>query len=751
MKTSVRVLLSVFSLVSLVVCSFAPPVAAQTGNGTLSGSITDPRGASIADAQITVDRVPSTGEPLHAVSGADGRFSLTLAPGRYRVTISRDSFSQIIQEIAVASGEPREWNVHMTLEPLSSKVVVTAQTLPLDVDASPAPVTILTHQDIQQRAATSFPDLLATQPGFSLGRTGTEGGATSLFLDGGNSNYTKVLVDGTPVNQPGGLVDFSDFTLDNVEKIEIVHGAESALYGSDAMDGVIQIFTRRGTTRTPEFSAYAEGGNFNTGRGGAELSGLLGRFNYSAGFSDLETQGQGPNDAFRNRTISGNFGWRFSDANRVSLGLRDNVSDAGSPGPTLIEPPNLDQLFGLHKFSANLRAEFASGDHWRYQVNGLESYFRQTDANLLVDFYTPPDAKGNPTCFGPRSPHAVLSSFCDFLSTDFFQYNRAGIAAQSSYLTKTFNVTAGYEYEVENGFLSTLGMHARRNNQAGFLDAQWQPVARLTLSAGARAEDNATYGTHVVPRAGASYALRLASGAFGDTRLRFSYGKGIVEPRFDQTYGLDPCFPGNPKLLPERSWTLHAGVEQKLSSDRVHLTASYFESRFRDIVSFQLDPVTFCGTFFNTNLARARGVTISAEARITHWLSGAVNYTYDSTRTLSAPSDPLNIDPNYLVGSPLLRRPANSGNVMLNASLRRMNWNINGYFTGPRADYNFPGQIMNPGYGRIDLAASYSVSHGFTITGRIANLADRHYQDVYGYPALGREFRAGVKYTTHHE
>ena len=171
--------------------------------------------------------------------------------------------------------------------------------------------------------------MLATLPGFSLGRTGPEGGTTSLFLDGGNSNYTKVLVDGAPANQPGGLIDFSNFTLDNIEKIEVVHGAESALYGSDAMDGVIQIFTHRGTTRIPEFTAFADGGNFATGRGGAELSGLLGRFDYSAGVSDLETEGQGPNDAFRDRTLSGNFGWRFSDTAR----------ERASPCATTSAPP----------------------------------------------------------------------------------------------------------------------------------------------------------------------------------------------------------------------------------------------------------------------------------------------------------------------------------------------------------------------------------------------------------------------------
>jgi vitamin B12 transporter len=359
-------------------------------------------------------------------------------------------------------------------------------------------------------------------------------------------------------------------------------------------------------------------------------------------------------------------------------------------------------------------------------------------------------------------------NFDPFFPT-FYQYNRAGFTGQSTYLFKGFGFTAGYEYEVENGFLSAtadagLGLaqiHARRNNQAGFLDARWEPVARLTLSAGARAEDNADFGTRVLPRAGLSYALRIAPGDFGDTRLLASYGQGIVEPRFDQTYGTDPCFPGNPDLLPEESRTIHAGIEQKLASDRVRLTADYFDNRFHNIVSFlTVAPTASClaagapfgqGTYFNTNLARARGVNIFSEARITRWLSGSANYTYDSTRTLTATTDPFNIDPNYLVGSPLLRRPLNSGNITLNASYWRMNWNIAGYFTGKRYDYNFPGQVTDPGYALINFAATYNVARGFSLYGRINNLADKKYEEAYGYPALGREYRIGVKYTTRHE
>jgi len=333
MRISVRVLFLRCFVHALGLFSLAHFAAAQNQTtGKLSGTIEDPFGAAIAGAQISVSSIPPAGEPIRGVSSSDGTFVFPLSPGRYRVTISRDSFSMINEEIPIGASETRELQVRMALEPLSSKVVVTAQTLPLDAESSPAPVTILTREDIDRHVATSLPDLLATLPGFSLGRTGAEGGSTSLFLDGGNSNYTKVLVDGAPLNTPGGLVDFSDFTPDNIDKIEVIHGAESALYGSDAMSGVIQIFTHRGTTRIPEFTAFADGGNFATGRGGAQLSGLLNRFDYSTAFSDLETAGQGINDTFRDRTLSGNFGWRFSDTARASLSLRDNVSAAGTPG-----------------------------------------------------------------------------------------------------------------------------------------------------------------------------------------------------------------------------------------------------------------------------------------------------------------------------------------------------------------------------------------------------------------------------------
>ena len=156
------------------------------------------------------------------------------------------------------------------------------------------------------------------------------------------------------------------------------------------------------------------------------------------------------------------------------------------------------------------------------------------------------------------------------------------------------------------------------------------------------------------------------------------------------------------------------------------------------------------GTYFNTDLARARGGSLSTQARLTHWLTASGNYTYDPTRVLVAPNA---TDPSQIPGNRLVRRPVNSGNLNLNAAFKRMNWNVSGYFTGRRTDSDFLGLGLtsNPGYARVDLAGSYNLGRGVSFYGRIANLANKQYQELVGYPALGREFRIGVKYTTRHD
>jgi vitamin B12 transporter len=747
---------SLFVFAVLLVASCTAQAQSDLPDAHLNGVILDSSGGGIGGVHVTAQLDGDVHAELwKSTSTTDGAYDLTLPPGRYHVTFFRSPFTGRDFVVEVRAGEKHKLDLRMELERLSDRVVVTAEAEPQPDQETTAPVTVITREEIAQRQAVSLPEVLSYSPGVSLSRTGREGGTASIFLNGGNSAYTKVLVDGTPVNEPGNAVDFANFTLDNIDKVEVVRGAESAIYGTDAVAGVIQVFTHRGTTRVPEFSAFSEGGSFGTGRGGGQFGGLIGAFDYSAAASYFSTDGQGPNDRFLNRTVSGNSGYAFSDANHLRVSLRNNTSDAGTPGQTLLTPPSLYSHTNYHFFSSNARWEFATGKHWHHQISGAESYSHEFIENPIQSFYATDPLAGCPQ----TNPAAVATAeFCDFIFSDRNQYNRVSFNAQTSYLLSNFAATAGYQYEVENAGISFLGQHLRRNNQGGYLDFRYQPHPRASLDLGVRAEANANFGTRVVPRAGASLALLQGKGFWGETRFRVFYGEGIKEPRFDQSFGSDPCFPGNPSLKPEQSKTWSTGIEQKFWDGHARISADYFSNRFYDIISFTfctpgfscpVTPPPACpmgfGTFFNTDLARARGVNLEGEVALARWLRLVGNYSLDDSRVLSSPNA---FDPALIPGNHLIRRPVHSGSLTVFANFRRVNFTFAGYFSGQRTDSDFLGLGLTrtPGYARFDLAANYMVSRGVSVYARATNLLDKQYQDALGYPALGRDVRVGVNY-----
>jgi vitamin B12 transporter len=723
MKT--KLLGTTFLFLAVLLGSFTSPAQNNPSDAVLFGKLTDPSGYGVGNVKITAQLEHRPNAHLaSATSTEDGTYLLALPPGRYHVHFQHASFVGHDFVLDLAAAEHRSLDLRLQIERVSENVVVTANAEPQEIDRTPAPVDIIGSQEIQQRQAVSLPDLLSTQTGLNIARTGPFGGLATVFLDGGDSSFTKVLIDGVPVNEPGGDLNFSNLTLDNVDKVEIVHGAESALYGTDAMSGVIQLFSHTGSTRIPELNLFAEGGSFSSARGGAQISGLVAKFDYSVAGSYLGTNGEGVNDAFLNRGFAGNVGYSFSDSNQLRLTVRSDASFAGTPGQTLFGPSFTDPTAydDLRQLSASLSWNFATGSHWVHRITAVES--RILDTAGFPDF--------------------------GFFATD--EFNRAGFFEQSTYSFRRGAATAGYQYEVENAFPSNLsGVHARRNNQAGFLDARWVPVSRLTLSAGARAEDNTNFGTRVVPRVGAVYALRYSKGLLGDTRAKVSYGQGIEEPTVFESFSSDPCNPGDPSLRPERSRTIHAGVDQYFSDDRLRISVSFFTSQFRDLINQEVgppNPICFSGNemlFFNTDLSRARGMNWSGEAHLNHWLLLKGNYSYDDTRVLAAVASAPAIEQP---GNHLLRRPVNSGNLWLNANYRRFNFNLAGYFTGVRTDSDFDGfgLTRNPGYARFDVATSYNFGRGFSFYGRVTNLLDKQYQDAIGFPALGRDFRLGMNY-----
>jgi vitamin B12 transporter len=749
----------------LLFFSFAPNSPAQSNpDAQLKGTLLDSSGAGVGGVQVTAQLANQPRAQLwKATSTTDGAYSLTLPPGTYHVLFQRKAFATREFDLDLSSPTPKILDLRLDLERLSSSVVVTAEAQPLQIQQTTAPVDVITREDINSRLALTLPDALQYSTGIAVGRTGPEGGTASIFLNGGNSDFTKVLVDGTPVNEPGNAVDFANFTLDNVDKVEVVRGAESAIYGTDAVSGVVQVFTHRGTTRVPELVLYADGGNFDTGRGAAQFSGLLGNFDYSAAASYFSTNGPQDINAFINRTLSGNFGYRLGEDNQLRVTLRNNTSNAQTPGQTLLTPPSADSHTDYHFFSGNARWDFATGKHWHHQLMGAESYNRQFTADPIQSFYAT-----DPFAFCPQSNPAAIATaeFCDFTDPgSLYRYNRASLNAQSSYLLSNFAATGGYQFEAENAGLPILEAgHVRRNNQAGFLDFRYSPHPRATINAGVRAEANGYFGTRVVPRVGASLALLQGRGFWGETRLRVFYGEGIKEPRFDQLFNDAFGDLGNPSLKPELSKTWTLGLDQKLDNDRVRLAAEYFSSRFYDIISFAFcsplappDTGNTCGVivppgtpasfgyFFNTDRARARGLNLTGEAMVTRWLRVKGNYTYDDSLVLAAPNA---FDPTELPGNRLARRPANSGSLTAVAAWRRWSGSVSGYFTGQRTDSDFLGLGLtrNPGYARFDLATTYEVTRRVSAYFRAQNLLDKSYQDALGYPALGRELRVGMRY-----
>lgn len=685
---------------------------AQT-TSLIRGSVTDPTGSAVAGAVVVAQRTDSEAKPIQARSDQEGKFVLRLAPGQYRLSIEHESFSPVEEDVTLATGETRTLDLRLELRRLASTVVVSASAEPELASTTASPVDIVTQQQIRQSGQLLLTPLLASLPGMNFSQLGPLGGTTTFFLDGGNSNYTKVLVDGAPVNvsEPGFSVDFSNLSADSVQKIELVHGASSALYGTDAMAGVLQLFTHRGTTEHPQITIEGDGGMFDTGHGDGQISQKVGAFDYSAGLSYIDSNGQGAGDYFRDTTANGNFGWKFSQTNTLRLSLRNSASDAGQPGQTdLASVPfavDYGQHSNLHDFASSLVWDFKTGDHWEHRVTGYDS----------------------------RSQDIAVSPAFDFTAVN--KFNRAGVDGQSTYLFTNGEVTAGYVFENETGGIE------RRHDQGGYVEIRRQFGARLTAIAGGRIEANDSYGTRAVPRLGASYALRYGGGFWGATRVRSSFGEGIMEP---------PLLPAGctPILNPEQSATFDAGIDQYFDSGRVRFSATYFHNDFRDIVSFTSAGAQNCpaffGSYFNTDKARASGSNASVEIRATRWLQIAGNYSYDDSKVLKAPNA---IDPALIPGNRLFKRPLHSANVVATAHFRRMNWNLAGYYVGRRADSDFLGLgiTTDPSYVRWDLANSIELGHGLSTVAVVNNLFNRHYEDAVGYPALRLNYRVGLKYT----
>ena len=466
---------------------------------------------------------------LSATSGADGRFVLALSPGRYRVVVMASSFTRVEQEFSLAAGETREWNVRLVLERLSANVVVSATAEPTPATSATFPVDTITREDIAERQALWLAPLIASEPGAALSKLGPGGGVASFFLDGGDSDFTKFLVDGVPMNSPAGPSSLRISISRAWTKLRSSMARRARCLARMPSAAWCRCCHIAGRLRRRKLVLEGDGGTFESGRGSAQLSGLAGKFDYSATAGYFATSGQGPNDYMRDLGLAGNVGYKFSDTNLLRLTVRDSTFEAGVPGQELLLPPSLVDHDNLHTFTTGLTWDFQPGEHWHNHLIGWDT----------------------------RIDQGFFNSF----GNAFNLFNRAGFDEQSSYLFPRGGVTLGYTYEVENG--SEAGRIRGGTIRPGTSKRVISSGSRVTVTAGARAEANASFGTRVVPRAGVAYALRFGHDFWGATRLRASYGEGIKEPDFFDSFSRT-LRSGESEFAPERSKTFNAGADQVL-------------------------------------------------------------------------------------------------------------------------------------------------------------------------------------------
>ena len=304
------------------------PVLAQDAR-SLHGEVRDPLGALVAGA--TVELVQNAEVVTTTTSGPDGSFALSMpGSGRYRVRVSAPEFQTSTSASSYFSGggnAPVE--VTLATQTLTQEVTVTATGTPMPEAQTGASVTVLPSEQFARDTEVQEP--LRLVPGLQLAQAGETGGSTSLFIRGGSSDANKVLIDGVPANAIGGAVEFANFTTVGVSSIEVLREPNSALYGSDALAGVVSVTTARGTTPLPLFTYAGDAGNFGTYRNNLEASTAYRHLDLYSAFGVAETRNNLPNSVYHNATYAGNFGWKPNAANEFRFTVRRLAQAEGQP------------------------------------------------------------------------------------------------------------------------------------------------------------------------------------------------------------------------------------------------------------------------------------------------------------------------------------------------------------------------------------------------------------------------------------
>ena len=698
--------------------------------------VTDPNNAVVNGAHVAVYQ----GGRVVAVqtTASDGTAIISGLDGDYRAEVLAAGFAVFSAPVSVR-GES-ELDAKLAIANVASTVTVTGARTPLPNESSTTSTSYLGLREITNMQPVEAGEAIRFLPGAIVADAGERGGLTSLFVRGGESRYNKVIVDGVTINDPGGTFDFGVVPMTEVDRLEFVRGAESTLYGSDAMTSVLQFFTRDGNTRTPELRFGADGGTFASARGYASFSGALRRFDYNLFGEQFNTDGQGINNSYSNSSQGANLGVQLSQKISFRFHARHNNSFTGVPGewwfngePLL--PPDEDAHARQNNFLSSAELNYAGGK-WQHRLSGFEYNHRRTDVDTVQE---------------PGRTTPGFGNF-DFPYDSLANINRAGLDYQGDYWERSWARSSfGYRFEDENGFVGDvtappLGHGLLRNHSLfGQQVLAWH---RTTVIAGVRYEHNESFGNRGIPELGVSYLLWNGRGALGAFRLRGRYAEGIKEPRFEETFGVGGFgIIANPNLKPETNRSFEAGFQQGLAGNKYSLNAVYFHNLFRNRIDFTFDPATFEGQYVNVNKSFAQGAEIELQGHPTQRVQVQGAYVYTSGQVLAAP---LTFSSFLAPGAPLLRRPKHSGSLLISYTQRRFGGSLGGTFLGRRADSDFLGLVPEvdhtAGYARFDLGGWFALHPRVTAYANVENLTNRKYEDVAGYPGLKANFRAGLRF-----
>jgi outer membrane cobalamin receptor len=697
--------------------------------------VADPSSAVVSGARVAVYAENSRQAIALALSDAQGVATFhNLNATELHVEVLAPGFAPLTLTVT----KPGEVTAQLKLAPQGETVVVLASPSPLEAGLTGLNISTLDAATLTTIQPLAAADAIRFLPGVILGDSGNQGGQTSLFVRGGNSDYNKVLVDGVPVSDPGGYFDFGTTSMTAVDRLEFMRGSESVLYGSDAMSSVLQINSATGHTSVPELRFGADGGNFGTAHGYASVAGAKGQYDYNLFGDQFQSNGQGANDDYGNSTQGANLGMQIAPNESLRLHVRHNDSRSGVPGemfPGLL--PATDAWARQNNLLASLVFSLEAPAKWQHQLTVYEYNHKRHDIDLGIDAW-----RQVPCTYDPVYCPTGFSSI-DYPYAAFSDINRFGVRYSGEYWeAKQARTNFGYEFEDENGFIGDTTIpsnnHGLRLNHAVYGE-QFVELGRLTAIAGARFVHNESFGNKVVPRGSLTYLL-ARHGVFAGTRLKGSYSLGIKEPSIEQSFGFTGygVFP-NPNLKPEQARSLEAGVEQKFGS-RVGATATYFNSLYTN----QITTNGNYSQYINLNKSLAHGAELDLSGRISQSLRLQGSYFYTSTQILASP---LGYFPQA-AGDPLLLRPKHAGTLLLAYNRPHYGATLGGSFMGRRPDSDFLGLGYThvPGYARVDAGGWYQVERHVTLYANVENLLNRHYEEVLGYPALTASFRAGMRF-----